>query len=70
MGQQDLGLCFEIKYVKRKHNTVVDALSLKPVVLSLMDVTHDWKAQLLVEYSKDKQACENSEGHTRMIDFR
>ena len=23
-----------------------------------MDIAHDWKAQILVEYSKDKHACE------------
>ena len=49
---------FEIKYVKGKHNIVADALSWRPAVLSLMDVAHDWNAQLLVEYSKDKHAYE------------
>ena len=27
-------------------------------MLSMMDVAHDWKAQLLVEYSRGKHACE------------
>jgi len=30
--------------------------------LSLMDVTQDWKGQLLVEYSKDRQACNILDG--------
>ena len=32
---------------------VADALSWRPTTLSLMSVDSDWKAQLLVEYSKD-----------------
>jgi hypothetical protein len=27
-----------------------------------MSICHDWKAQLLVEYSKDRRACEILEG--------
>jgi len=49
---------FEIEYVKRKHNVVAYAFSRRPTTLSLMDVTQDWKDQLLVDYSKDKQACD------------
>ena len=56
---------FEIEYVKGKHNFVVDALSGRHTTLSLMDVTHDWKAQLLVEYSKDRQACDILDGMYR-----
>lgn len=32
------------------------------MTLSLMDITQDLKAQLLVEYSKDRQACEILDG--------
>lgn len=28
----------------------------------MMDITQDWKAQLLVQYSKDPQACEILDG--------
>ena len=37
---------------------VVDALSRRPAVLSLMRLDMDWRAQLLVEYSKDRFAYE------------
>lgn len=39
-----------------------DALSRRPSGLSLMSIFHDWKAQLLVEYSNDRRACEILEG--------
>ena len=41
---------------------VADALSRRPVELSLMSICHDWKSQLLVEYSKDRRACDILEG--------
>lgn len=53
---------FEIVYVKGKQNAVVDAFSWRLATLFLMNVTHDWKAQLLVEYAKDRQACEILDG--------
>eukprot|EP00253_Pinus_taeda_P035600 PITA_35600 len=47
---------FDIEYVRGKHNVVADALSGRPTRLSLMSICHDWKAQLLVVYSKDGHA--------------
>ena len=41
---------------------VADALSRRPATLSLMSLDTDWKAQLLVEYSKDRFACEVLDG--------
>ena len=41
---------------------VADALSKRPAGLSLLSICHDWKAQLLVEYSKDRRACDILEG--------
>jgi len=53
---------FDIEYVKGKQNIVVDALSRRPATLSLMNIALDWRAQLLVEYSKDKFAYEILDG--------
>jgi hypothetical protein len=49
---------FDIKYVKGKKNIVVDALSSRPATCYLMEVSTDWKSHFLLEYSKDKFACE------------
>ena len=49
---------FEIEYVMGKNNVVVDALSRQPTSLSLMRISTDWRSLLLVEYSKNKFACE------------
>lgn len=35
---------FDIEYVKGKSNLVVDALSRRPTVMSLMSIDADWKA--------------------------
>ena len=48
--------------MKGKNNVVADALSRMPPTLSLMDISEDWKNLLLVEYSKNKFACEVLDG--------
>ena len=53
---------FEIEYVKGKNNVVADALSRMPPTMSLINISDDWKSLLLVEYSKDKFACEVLDG--------
>jgi transposase InsO family protein len=52
----------DIEYVKGKKNVVVDALSRRPSVFSLTEVSTDWKSSLLVEYSKNTFSCELMEG--------
>jgi hypothetical protein len=53
---------FDIEYVKGKSNVVVDALSRRPSAYSMTKIPVDWKPQLLVEYSKNKFACEWMDG--------
>jgi hypothetical protein len=49
---------FDIEYVKAKNNVVVDALSRRPELCLLSEISTDWKSELLVEYSKSKFAFE------------
>jgi len=49
---------FDIEYVKGKNNMVVNSLSCRPATSSLMSLDIDWRAQLLVKYSKDRFSCE------------
>lgn len=53
---------FEIEYVKGKNNVVTNTLSRMPPTLSLLEITEDWKSLLLVEYSKNKFACDILDG--------
>ena len=53
---------FDIEYVKGKKNIVTEALSRRPTTCSLMEISTDWKSHLLVEYSKNKFACEVMDG--------
>jgi hypothetical protein len=50
------------KWVSKWMIVVVDALSRRPLVFSLAEVSTDWKYTLLVEYSKNTFACELMEG--------
>jgi hypothetical protein len=56
---------FDIEFMKGKNNVVADALSRIPSVYSLSNIYVDWKSQLLVEYSKNKFACELMDGQVQ-----
>jgi hypothetical protein len=61
---------FDIEYVKGKKNIVADALLRKPVACSWMEISTDWKSHLLVEYSKNKFACEVMDGQIQDDRYR
>lgn len=53
---------FDIEFVKGKNNVVADALSRRPSVYAMTDISVHWKAHLLVEYSKNQFACQLMDG--------
>jgi len=53
---------FYIEYVKGNNNVATDALSRIPSAYSMTELSLDWKPQLLVEYSKNRFACELMDG--------
>jgi hypothetical protein len=57
---------FDIDYVKGKRNVMSYALSKRPPGCLMMDICTDWKAHLLVEYSKNKFACEVMDGYVEI----
>ena len=58
------GFDFYIEYVKGKNNVVANALFRKTAICLLTQILVDWKAHLLVEYSKNTFACELMDGNT------
>jgi hypothetical protein len=44
---------FDIEFVKGKNNVVVDALSRRPSIYAMTDVSDDRKDLLVMEYSKN-----------------
>jgi hypothetical protein len=44
---------------------VADALSRRPSIFSLIGVSVDWKAHLVMEYARDKYACHLLDGQVQ-----
>jgi hypothetical protein len=47
---------FDIEFVKGKNNAVAAALSRRPSIFSMSDMSVNWKEHLIVEYAKDQFA--------------
>jgi hypothetical protein len=60
---------FDIEFFIGKSNVVVDALSRRPSVYAMTDISVDWKAHLLVEYSKNRFSCELMDGQVQDDNF-
>jgi hypothetical protein len=56
---------FDIELVKGKNNVIADTLSRRPSAYSMSEISVDWKSNLLVEYSKNKFACELMDGQVQ-----
>jgi hypothetical protein len=61
---------FDIEFFKGKNNVVVDALSRRPSVYAMTYILVDWKAHLLVEYSKKRFSCELMYGQVQDENYR
>ena len=56
---------FDIEYVKGKNSVVANVLSRKPAIYLLSQKSANWKAHLLVEYSKNTFACMQMDDDTQ-----
>jgi hypothetical protein len=61
---------FDIEFVKGKNNVVVDSQSRRPSVYAMTDISVDWKAHLLLEYSKNRFAFELMDGKVQDDNFK
>jgi hypothetical protein len=61
---------FDIEFVKGKNNVVADALSRRPSAYTMSEILVEWKSHLLVEYSKNKFACELIDGQVQDDRYR
>jgi hypothetical protein len=53
---------FDIEFVKGENNVVADALSRRPSIYAMTDVSVDWKDLLVIKYSKNQFACQVMDG--------
>jgi hypothetical protein len=60
---------FDIEFFKGKINVVADSLCRRPSIYAMINISLDWKAHLLVEYSKKKYACKVMDGQVQDDNF-
>jgi hypothetical protein len=60
---------FDIEFVKGKNNVLAYALSRRPSFYGMTDIPVDWKAHLMVGYSKKYFACEVMDGKVQDENF-
>ena len=53
---------FDITYVKGTQNVVADALSRRPHLTSMIQISEDWRHLIVAEYAKDTWASDIVEG--------
>jgi hypothetical protein len=53
---------FDIEFIKGKNNVVADALSRRPSIYAITDVSVDWKDHLVMEYPENQFACQVMDG--------
>jgi hypothetical protein len=61
---------FDIEFVKGKNNVVVDALSRRPSIYAVTDVSVDWKDHLVMEYLENQFACQVMDEQIQDDNFR
>jgi hypothetical protein len=61
---------FDIEFVKGKNNAVADALSRRPSIFAMSNMSVDWKEHLIVEYVKDQFTCQLLDGKIQDDNFK
>jgi hypothetical protein len=61
---------FDIEFVKGKNNVVADALSRRPSIYAMTNVSVDWKDHLVMEYAKHQFACQLMDEQVQDDNFR
>jgi hypothetical protein len=61
---------FDIEFVKGKNNMVVVALSRRPSIYAMTDVSIDWKDHLVTEYARNQFACQIMDRQIQDNNFR
>jgi hypothetical protein len=60
---------FDIEFVKGKNNVVADALSKRPSLYAMTDVSVDWKDLMVMKYCKNQFAYQVMDGQIKDDNF-